>query len=238
MQTRSFRRAYLLLLAFAWLLTVTFMIPSALAANGPAALTPGAWSVELGIDIDESTDPAGAVALKRNLGERSALRIGVGLGIFDTDLEGDHESTFFPTTGDVEQKSTTSNWALFLHYVRYGMISDRVATQFAFGPTVQILRSASRSSNDIGTPGFQESEFSNEQKLYGLELLLGVEWFFVPRFSLGGQAGLRGLTGDAEQTQIFRVGQGAGYDFDQTETSGDVARLETITSRIVLTGYF
>jgi hypothetical protein len=160
------------------------------------------------------------------------------LGFFDTDLEGEHENTAVPFTEDVNSKSTSNNWALFLHYVRYGMISDRVATQLAFGPTIQIQRSGSRQADDVGAPGFSEFEFSSEQKLYGLELLMGVEWFFVPRFSLGGQAGVRGLTGDAEQIQIFRTGDGPTYDFERFEYSGDTSRLETISSRIVLTGYF
>lgn len=238
MQGFSSRTAYPRLLVLAAVLSLSSTAGTALAANGPTALTPGAWSVELGVTIDGSSDPSSAVALKRNMGERSALRIGLGLGFFDTDLEGEFEDTSPVSTEDVAQQSTTNNWALFLHYVRYGMLSDRVATQLAFGPTIQVARSGSRQSFDVGAPGFQESEFSSEQKLYGLELLLGVEWFFVPRFSLGGQAGVRGLTGDADQIQVFRSGDGPTYQFERYEVSGDVSRLETITSRIVLTGYF
>lgn len=238
MQRLSSRMVYPVLFVMVALLSLSMPTGTVLAANGPTALTPGAWSVELGVTLDGSGEPSNAVALKRNMGERSALRIGLGLGFFDTDLEGEHENTAAAAIEDINQKSTTNNWALFLHYVRYGMVSDRVATQLAFGPTVQMLRNGSRQAVDVGAPAFQESEFSSEQNLYGLELLLGVEWFFVSRFSLGGQAGVRALTGDAEQIQIFRSGDGPTYEFDRYEWSGDVSRLETITSRIVLTGYF
>jgi hypothetical protein len=231
---QGLRMGFFVLLAT---LAIASAVPIAHAANGPSALQPGAWSVELALDIDDSNDPFGAVAFKRNMGERSALRIGVG-SIFNAD---DQEGTAVlgpGLTSDFENWSQVNGWAVFLHYVRYGAISERVATQLGVGPVIQVQRISTRNSFDVGTPSFQEGETTQELKLYGLEVMLGVEWFFTSRFSLGGQAGLRASTGDTETHQVLRTGDGPTYAITRTDRSGDTTRIETNPSRIVLTGYF
>lgn len=219
-------------------LALILVAPAVQAANGETALGPGVWSVELGLDFDDSSDPAGAISLKRHLSETAALRIGIGVQVDDRDLEGEEEDSSPVSTEDVAQRVTSSQYAFFLHYVRYGMLSDRVATQFSFGPVIQTSRFSQRQSSEEGTPGFSETEFWQKEMAYGLELGLGVEWFFNRRFSLGGQAMVRGVVGDMDQVQIFRSGTGPTYAFDKTELSGDITGLETSASRIVLTGYF
>jgi hypothetical protein len=219
-------------------LALVLAAPAAHAANGDTALGPGVWSVELGLDFDDMSDPAGAISLKRHMSETAALRIGIGVQVQDQDLEGEEEDSSPVSIEDVAQRFSSSQYAIFLHYVRYGMLSDRVATQFSFGPVIETSRFNQRQSREEGTPGFSGSEFWQKEKAYGLEIGLGVEWFFNRRFSLGGQAMVRGLVGDMDQVQIFRSGTGPTYAFDKTELSGDVTRLETSASRIVLTGYF
>jgi hypothetical protein len=223
---------------FLVVLALVLAAPAVHAANGDTALGPGVWSVELGLDFDDASDPAGAISLKRHLSETAALRIGIGVQAQDQDLEGEEEDSSPVSTADVAQRSSSSQYALFLHYVRYGMLSDRVATQFSFGPVIETSRFSQRVSFEEGTPGFSESEFWQKQMTYGLEIGLGVEWFFNRRFSLGGQAMVRGLLGDMDQVQIQRSGFGPTFAYDKTELSGDVTRLETSASRIVLTGYF
>ena len=212
--------------------------PAVHAANGDTALGPGVWSVELGLDIDSSTDPAGAISLKRNMSENAALRIGVGAQVNEQDLEGDVESTSPVSSVDRAQRLSQEQYSLFLHYVRYGMLSDRVATQFSYGPVIQTSAVNSRLSTSEGTPSFSESEIWQKEMAYGLEIGLGVEWFFNRRFSVGGQARLRGLLGDVDQVQITRSGTGPTFAYNRIELNGDSTRLETNASRIVLTGYF
>jgi hypothetical protein len=212
--------------------------PAVHAANGDTVLGPGVWSVELGLDIDSSTDPAGAISLKRNMSEKAALRIGFGAQVVKADLEGDIEDSSPVLSEDRTQVRLSDQYSLFLHYVRYGMLSDRLATQFSLGPVIQTTRFTQRDNAGEGTAAFAESEFWQKEMAYGLEIGLGVEWFFNRRFSVGGQARLRGLVGDMDQVQISRSGTGPTYAFNKTELSGDVTRLETNASRIVLTGYF
>lgn len=223
---------------FLVVLALVLAAPAVHAANGDTAMGPGVWSVELGLDIDDSSDPAGAISLKRHLSEKTALRIGIGVDVSDQDLEGVNEDSSPVSTEDVTQSFSSNQYALFLHYVCYGMLSDRVATQFSFGPVIENSSFNQRQGSEAGTPGFFESEFSQKETAYGLEIGLGVEWFFNRRFSLGGQARLRGLLGDMDTVQIQRSGTGPTYAYDKTELSGDVTRLETSASRIVLTGYF
>jgi hypothetical protein len=211
--------------------------PVARAANGDTPLGPGVWSVELGLSIDDSFDQ-GTISLKRHMSEKTAFRIGVGAQFNEIDAEGDLLDTTPPSSGDAAQYVSSGVYSAFLHYVRYGMVSDRVATLFSLGPVYQTFRSTQRQSFDVGTPSFQEFENAQEQELYGLEIGLGVEWFFTRRLSLGGEARLRGLIGDSESRQISRSGTGPTYNRESLEFSGDVKRLETSASRIVLTGYF
>ena len=73
---------------------------------------------------------------------------------------------------------------------------------------------------------------------FGVDLGLGVEWFFNRRFSLGGQTGLRATTGSGDQVEIFRSGTAGTYSKTETALDVDVTELTVGTARIQLTGYF
>ena len=232
MPTLRSRSTYWLLFVAAVILAITSM-PS--PASAQDALASSKWSVELGLSIDNTVELPAGIALKRHLSDRSALRFGLGFLLNSSDLEGEYENTFGGgLTGGAAIKNEQSVWSASLHYVRYGQISDRLATQLGFGPVFQYGSNFQRSSQAIGTPNFQEFESKNTETLYGLEALLGVEWFFSGRLSLGGQVGVRGLLGDATLVSTQRSSVG----FAKVEVSGDEERLQTVGSRIVLTGYF
>ena len=99
-------------------------------------------------------------------------------------------------------------------------------------------RSGFRQEFGIGLPSYQSNESWNQETLYGLDLGLGVEWFFNPRLSLGGQSGLRATTGTGNSVQVFRNGTRPTYSKQEISIDSDVTEISTTTARIQLTAYF
>jgi hypothetical protein len=130
---------------------------------------------------------------------------------------------------DAEQTFEFNSTNLSIQWMHFAPIRNNLTATFAVGPVVGFTRQFQR-----GTQGTQEVEFLFSSTTFGVDLGLGVEWFFNRRFSLGGRTGLRAVTGSGSQVTIVRSpASKIEIDLDVDETELSVG-----TARIQLTGYF
>jgi len=199
------------------------------------ALATSTWSVEIGTDFGTGNEDA-SFAIRRHSSASSAFRFGIEVDL--DKLDGDGTRT---VTGSPDEDATVfneSNFSAFsIQWMRFASIRDNVTATFAVGPVVQMERQGFREATGQGTPLFDEREFKQNTTTFGLDLGLGVEWFFNRRVSLGGQTGLRATIGTSKLVDIDRSGTGLTYDKTETSLDGDVKEITTETG-IYLTGYF
>jgi hypothetical protein len=197
------------------------------------ALETSSWSLELGSNLGFDDDFTTTIAIRRHLSPSSALRIGLG-GTFSRS-EGDGTQTATPSpTSDTDRLQEFYFYQASLQWIHYATVSDGVAAQFGLGPVMEVTKSYSRSSQQIGLPGFSESEFRSSSTLYGLAFSLGVEWFFTRRLSLGARASLQAMTGTRDEVNNYRTAASR----TESEIEMDATSVRTQASHIFLTGYF
>ena len=218
------------------LLALGLALGAARPVGADAALGTSAWSLEIGTNVG-SGDQDASFAIRRHSGASSAIRFGIEVDVEKFDGDGIRTTTGSPDE-DVQQKADGTDIALSIQWMRFAPIRNNVAATFALGPVVQMERSAFRQSVGIGTPSFSDFEARQSSRMFGLDLGLGAEWFFNPRFSLGGQAGIRALMGTDNQISIQRTGTGPTYAKTETDVDVDRAEISTERARIQLTAYF
>lgn len=204
--------------------------PGAVAAT---ALGTSAWSLEVGTNIG-AADQDGSFAIRKHSSASSAFRLGVEVDLNDSDGNGARTDTGSPDV-DVEQTLQSSSTNLSVQWMHFAAIRNSVTATFAVGPVVGFTRQSFRTRQGTsGQPGYSEVEFLFSSTTFGVDLDLGVEWFFNRRFSLGGRTGLRAMTGPGSQRTIVRS------PASKTEIDLDVddTELSVGTARIQLTGYF
>lgn len=207
--------------------------PRAVAAE--TALGTSAWSLEIGTDLGTGNSGA-SIAIRRHSGASSAFRFGIDANVDKLDGDGTRTQTG-SADEDVNQDNQNNNVALSIQWMRFAPIRSHVTATCAVGPVVTMNRNFFR-QEEAGLPGFTGFEVSSRSTQFGLDLGLGVEWFFNSRFSLGGQAGLRATTGTNKQVFIDRSGTGATYSVTETQIDSDVTDISTANTRIHLTAYF
>ena len=212
-------------------LCLAAIIPQPAAAK--TALGTSKWSFEIGTDLGSGSNDV-SFAIRRHSGASSAFRLSIQADFSDSDGDG----VISPPPTDATLSSYSNSQVYSIQWMRFAAIRDNVTATFAVGPVVELSRSGSRQEYEFGLPTYVSNENWTKQTRYGLDLGLGVEWFFNPRFSLGGQSGLRGTTGTGNLVQLSRVGTGATYSKQEFSMDSDVTRITTSTARIQLTAYF
>lgn len=217
--------------AIAWTAALLLLLPATERSQAQTALGNSTWSVEIGTDVGASDNAS--IGLRRHSGPSSAFRLGIAVNFENTDADGlEHP----PTGPDRPSRLKTefNSHRVSLQWMRFASIRDEVTATLAIGPTLQWSRTVSLQEEGIGLPSFQGFETRQSRTLYGLDLALGAEWFFNPRFSLGGQVGLLAMTGTIKQDLIQR------FPTSRTERNleGDENEIETNNGRIQLTAYF
>jgi hypothetical protein len=215
-------------------LCVVSSAPQMAAAD--TALGTSAWSLEIGTDVGTGDNDV-SFAIRRHSGESSAFRFGIEVNMEEFDGDGTRTTTGSPDQ-DVEQNSDGSLYALSIQWMHFAPIRNNVSATFAVGPVVQMQRQSFRQGTAVGLPAYNSFEFSQKSTTFGLDLGLGVEWFFNRRVSLGGQTGLRAVTGSSDQVTITRSGTGLTYSKTEVDIDSDVMEITTGTGRIQLTAYF
>jgi len=204
--------------------------PGAAAAT---ALGTATWSLEIGTDVGAgNTD--GSFAIRKHSSASSAFRLGMEVDLNNSDGDGTRTDTGSPDVG-AGQISEFNSTDLSIQWMHFAPIRDNVTATFAVGPVVGFTRQFQRiRQGTSGQPGFQEVEVLFHSTTFGLDLGLGVEWFFNRRVSLGGRTGLRAVTGSGNQVTVIRSPPSkTEIDIDVDETELSVG-----TARIQLTGYF
>jgi hypothetical protein len=218
------------------LLTICVVSSAPRTAAAATALGKSAWSVELGTVLGQNNEAS--IAIRHHSSASSALRLGLE---FEAGKVSTNKGTTFqtgvPDLGASVWNSFVSN-AISIQWMRFAPIRDNVTATFAVGPVLQISRSALRNEDGAGDPSFSGLETSTQTNLYGLDLGLGVEWFFNGRLSLGASTGLRALIGTAKSANISRLGTGLTYTKREINLDSDVTQVNTGTGKIQLTGYF
>ena len=205
-------------------------------ATADTALGTSTWSLELATDIGSGDNDA-SFAIRRHSGASSAFRFRVDVSANKQDGDGTRTDTGNPDTkSNLDQENHA--YAFSIQWMRFAAIRDNVTATFALGPIVQKQRYGVRQENNEGLPSFNGYEQRQETTSFGVDLGLGMEWFFNRRLSLGGQSGLRATTGSGHYVNINRSGNGATYSKDETDIDVDVTEFTTATARIQLTAYF
>jgi hypothetical protein len=220
----------------ALLLALTLVSGAPRIAAAETALGTSTWSLEIGTDLGTG-DQDGSFAIRKHSGSSSAFRFGIEVDLGKSEGEGTRTDTGSPDE-DVTQSFEFTNTAFSIQYMRFASIRENVTATFAVGPVVEFERGTQRIEQRVGLPSFDGFEFRTSSTAFGLDLGLGVEWFFNPRFSLGGQSGLRFVTGSGDQVDIDRSGTAGTYSKTETALDVDVTELSVGTARIQLTGYF
>lgn len=215
-------------------LSLVFSVPRPAAAE--TALGTSTWSLEIGTDVGGG-DNDGSFAIRKHSGNSSAFRFGLEMDVDKVDGDGTRTETGQPDE-DATQVQEFTNAAVSIQWMRFAPIRDNVTATFALGPVLQVQRSNQRFEQGLGTAGFQGNEFRSSSTMFGVDLNLGVEWFFNRRFSLGGRSGLRAVTGSGNEVQIFRSGTGVTYDKTEVALDTDRTDITIGDARIHLTGYF
>lgn len=218
------------------LVAITLVSGAPRIAAAETALGTSTWSLEIGTDVGAG-DQDGSFAIRKHSGTSSAFRFGIEVNLSKSEGDGTRTDTGSPDE-DVTQTFEFTNTAFSIQYMRFAPIRDNVTATFAVGPVVEIERGTQRTEQRIGLPSFDGFEFRSSSTAFGVDLGLGVEWFFNPRFSLGGQSGLRFVTGSGDQVDIDRSGTAGTYTKTETALDVDVTELSVGTARIQLTGYF
>ena len=218
--------------AVAVLVLGTLMFPP---RDARAQLGTSKWSLELATDVG-SFDEIG-FAVRRHSGATSAFRLALNANLNHADGTGDLTNTGSPDL-DASIFNDTHQLALAIHWMKFAKIRNELSATFATGPSVRSLRIDSRQGTGLGTASFNESEFRLDETTFGWEFLLGAEWFFTPRLSLGGSTGFRGDIGSGSQVQINRSGNGPTYDVNEFQVDTDITRITTQSARIQLVAYF
>ena len=200
-----------------------------------AQLGTSKWSLELATDVGSFDEIAFAV--RCHSGATSAFRLALNANLSRVDGTGDLTNTGFPDQ-DASIFTDSHQLALAIHWMKFATIRNGLSATFATGPSVRSLRVGSRQGTGMGTTSFVESEFRLDETTFGWEFLLGAEWFFTPRLSLGGSTGFRGEIGSGSQVQIIRSGNGPTYDVNEFQVDTDVSRITTQSARIQLVAYF
>jgi len=210
-------------------------IPMFTPSHARAQLGTSKWSLELATDVG-SFDEIG-FAVRCHSGATSAFRLALNANLNHADGTGDLTNTGSPDL-DASIFNDTHQLALAVHWMKFANIRNELSATFATGPSVRSLRIDSRQGAGLGTASFNENEFRLDETTFGWEFLLGAEWFFTPRLSLGGSTGFRGEIGSGSQVQINRSGTGPTYDVNEFQVDTDIVRITTQAARIQLVAYF
>lgn len=208
--------------------------PNASAAG--SSLGESRWSAEVGTWVGSGSSDR-SIAVRRHTGANTAWRLAVYASVFSFDGDGTYLETGSPDA-PVARFEDYHDYVFTLQWMHFATIRDGLAVTLGVGPFYENRVDAYRYTHDAGLPTYYEDESRAQIDLYGLELGLGTEWFFSRRFSLGGLVGLRAGLGTRTDTDIHRDRIGAGYTIEEIGVESDMASLETMNGRILLSIYF
>jgi hypothetical protein len=230
-----------------FLLAFVLACPTA-ASAATNSLHDGAWGLEFQVQspFGSYTGAAGIGAI-RHFTDRSAVRLGVMVGISSQDTDGTRTlDRVFPydtlhTVGQIPSYFDHREVSAFLHLAHYVAMGTRLGMLVEAGPSARWL-----SEEYGGTQFFPNDTYFNagdrDMWSYGGDLQLGFQWFFRSRLSLAGRYGVTAQRTESKQTdQYDSYGSYYGYavydrHFDESHSSG--FSVQTTPAVISLIAYF
>ena len=202
------------------------------AAGADTALGTSAWSLEIGTNVGSGAND-GSFAIRHHSGASTAFRFAVEVNLNESDGDGTITTTGSPDI-DADLYSSSSGTDFSVQWMHFTPIRDNVTATFAVGPVVEVQRQVFRIGFGLGTASFSGGEGRLTSTTYGVDLGLGMEWFFNRRLSLGGQTGLRATTGSGKQVIINR----SATSITEQTIDTDDTRIDIGTARLNFTAYF
>jgi hypothetical protein len=215
-------------------------------AEAKNPLKPGVWALEIETQGTLSSWGRAGVSGKKNLNSRSAIEAGVTLQVFGTETDG--VSTYFESnlsgsttnSGPSAQHVDYNDVGVFIHYVTYAHVWDRVALLWGAGPVARWHSGSNRYSDSYYDGSYSNNSSHQETWGIGLGAIAGFEWFFAGRLSLGGRVGITGLYEQGSQSLVSQNYFASATDYFSQSRSGDIDQWSVITNptTLVLSIYF
>ncbi len=177
----------------------------------------GRYGLVFGFDGNRFSPFDGAMfALRKQVGQRTGLRLGLTLGFMDRDRDRQDVSeidTIWPDTTDhlvVEGDDVATEDGFDLEVdlllIRHAQSNHRLQFFYGAGPTIRARQQNTDSHDQIRQEGrstFQTRRMSSTVWSYGLRLVAGVEYFFTNSISVHAEYGAGVVYSDQDSTYEF-----------------------------------
>ena len=126
---------------------------------------------------------------KYHFSNKDALRLGLSLDFGDAKLDG--QTNQYDTVNVAKINATQNSFGFILkaQYIRYLVETNAIAFFSGVGPFFSYNKTTNE-TNSEGTPEDRNYKNTTDGYSVGLDLLLGVEWFFTNNMSLSAEYGL------------------------------------------------
>jgi len=190
----------------------------------------GKWALQFQIDryFTLSEFQGGTISGKYHLNNSSAIRFGARINTTSDDSEGSLTMGLPDTTMSSSRNSTTSYQSIMFlaEYLHYSAISDNIAMYLGAGVNYSTNpRTVEETYIDNNTTSSPTMTDEVEWTEYGVQLLIGVEWFVRSNIGLTAEYSSRYYSAEREATSTFDDGDGSvmtetynssysGFDYD------------------------
>jgi hypothetical protein len=216
------------------------------------SLHEGAWGLEFQVQaplLSSNYSGAAGIGAIRHFSDRSAVRLGMMVGINSEDSDGtrtvDHAFPYDTTrvSGQAPGYSDSRDVSAFIHLAHYMSVGTRLGVLVEAGPSARWI------SNEYGStdvypysPGTVTYVYASDRDSwsYGGDLQLGFQWFFRSRLSLAGRYGITGQRTESKQTQqsgFYNYSDGT-HEILSSDTHSDGFTVQTTPAVISLIAYF
>jgi hypothetical protein len=239
----------LALVALALLSILSVVVTRYAAAAATNSLERGTWALEFQVQPSffGYSNTAVGIAAKHHFANRSAVRLGLMVGINSSDNEGTkHVDRFFPydtinVTTDLSGLSDRRDISLFLHLARYVGVGSHIGFTLEAGPMVRWISEESAWTETYPDPrGAYANADDRNVWNYGLDAQAGMEWFIRRRLSLAARYGLSANRFESRETHRYDFyNPNDGYwdrRFDEIHSDG--FSIQTTSSALSLIAYW
>lgn len=127
---------------------------------------------------------------KYHFSKRDAIRLGVMLEFADSELESEVSRLDTIDTDESKEDLSSIGFTINAQYIRYLTITNDIALFCGAGPFINFFdRTAERIINYEGNEVVRKS--TRNAYTFGLDMLLGAEWWFHKQMSLSAEYGLK-----------------------------------------------
>lgn len=149
------------------------------------------WSLQFKITDNFSLHPfdRSFISLQKKVGNRAAIRFGIGLSIIDNDRQANEEadspqSSEMQKILDISDNVNGYDLSFTAKYLYQLSQNDRTTAYLGIGPNIAYSKT-DNSRDNFSTPGVEYLDKANNERWeYAAELLFGAEWRFYKNLNL------------------------------------------------------